>query len=107
MVLLETRGLRLFSVIRGRIECQWRLGAEAHDSLTWEWILTLEPSAPETSLATSEAIKSPAWKIRSRDAQACSFRWAASNPPSCFHTAKVTAATLRASVRRAMAGFLP
>ena len=55
MVLFETRGLRLSSVIRGGIECQWRLCAEAHDRLAWKWILTLEPSAPETFSATREA----------------------------------------------------
>ena len=54
MVLFETRGLRLSSVIRGGIKCQWRLCAEARDRLTWEWILTLEPRAPETSLATTK-----------------------------------------------------
>jgi hypothetical protein len=44
----------------------------------------------------------------SNDPQAaCSFRCSASKPTPFFQTSKVTAAILRARVRRAIGGFIP
>ncbi len=107
MVLFETRGLRLFSVIQGGIECQWRLCAEARDRLTWEWILTLEPRAPETSLATTKRKN----RLHGRSVLGALKPAALDGPrqtlPSCFQTAKVTAAILRANCQPGHRRLLP
>jgi hypothetical protein len=47
MVLSETRGLQLSSVIRGGIGLRRRLSAERAHGLPSEWILTLEPKASQ------------------------------------------------------------
>ena len=53
MVLFETRGLQLSSVIRGGIGWEWRL--EQAYGLTFPWILVLEPSVSRrTRLATAK-----------------------------------------------------
>ena len=57
MILCETRGLRLFWVIRGGIGLTRRLGAKLQhtERLMSEWILSLEPEHRKNRWATTEA----------------------------------------------------
>ena len=105
MVLSEAFRLSLFLVVRGGIGFIERLGAQSTRSLTAFWILTLEPERLENlpAIARNESRDG-----LSTDAQAaCCFRCSASKPPPFFQTIKVMAAILRASVRRAIVGFIP
>jgi hypothetical protein len=71
-------------------------------------ILSLEPEHRKNRLATTEACKP--WEITwvLFDAQAaCVFSCSASKRSSLFQSVKVMAAILRASVSRAISGFMP
>ena len=111
MILFETRGLQLFWVVRGGIRSNGRLSAEAsaHHGLIPSSILSLEPERrksrwdyhldinPENLLGVCLA-----------DVQAaCAFRCCVSKRPPFFQRVSVMAAILRASVRRAISGFMP
>src|ERR1700674_4458368 len=111
MILSETRGLQLFWVVRGCIGLKRRLGAElqAHRAPN-----NLLDTLPRTR-ASQEPIRyhgiAKPWEISWGvlfDAQAaCAFRCSASKRPPFFQSVKVMAAILRASVRRAISGFIP
>jgi hypothetical protein len=105
MVLSETFRLSLFLVVRGGIGFIERLGAQSTRSLRALWILTLEPERLENQPVI---VRDESSDGLSTDAQAaCCFRYSASKPTPFFQTIKVIAAILRASVRRAIAGFIP
>src|ERR1700674_6104568 len=105
MVLSETFRLSLFLLVRGGIGFLERLGAPSSRSLTACWILTLEPERLENQPAIA---RNESRDGLSTDAQAaCCFRCSASKRTPFFHTIRVIAAILRASVRRAIAGFIP
>src|SRR5579864_8351060 len=73
MVLSETRGLQLSSVIRGGIGWEWRLGTSLR--LTFPWILALEPSVSRrTRLATAKE-GSPKWMERTLGPKRSSCLW--------------------------------
>ena len=107
MDLSEARGLVLFRVVRRGIEISRRLSAIALIRLQAIGMLTFEP----------ERLKNPATTTRewaemeglfTGDAQAaCDFSLSASKFSPFFHRVNVMAAILRASVRRAMVGFMP
>ena len=107
MVLSEAHGLRLFRVIRGGIGFTQRLGAGG----------TMPTGHPHThprtraSLRTgwsSSARSAERQRLFGRDAQAaCCFSFSASKLSPFFQSVSVIAAIFRASVRRAMAGFMP
>src|SRR5262249_25465296 len=64
------------------------------------------PSVARTDGLTTE-LRNP-WKIFLFDTQAaCAFRCSASKRPPFFQSVNVMAAILRASVRRAISGFIP
>ena len=71
-------------------------------------ILTLEPERLKNRLTTTRKIYRR-WKgLFTRDAQAaCDFSLSASKPSPFFHRVSVMAAILRASVSRAIVGFIP
>ncbi len=110
MVLSETRGLELSSVIRGGIGWKRRLPS------TWG----TGPNFPMDTLPRTERLKEPDWpaaKDRSqgmekdfglRDAQAvCCFRCLASKFIPFFQMTKVIAAIFLAKVSRAIVGLIP
>ena len=104
MVLSETFRLSLFLVVRGGLGFLERLCARS-TRLTGFWRLTLEPERLENQpvIARNESRDG-----LSTDAQAaCCFRYSASKRTPFFQTIKVIAAILRASVRRAIVGFIP
>jgi hypothetical protein len=111
MILSETRGLQLFWVVRGGIGLKPRLGAElqAHRAPN-----DLLDTLPRTR-ASQEPIRyhGVAKTLGNRlgvlldDQAACAFRCSASKRPPFFQSVKVMAAILRASVRRAISGFIP
>jgi hypothetical protein len=104
MVLSETFRLSLFLVVRGGLGFLERLCARS-TRLTGFWRLTLEPERLENQpvIARNESRDG-----LSTDAQAaCCFRYSASKQTPFFQTIKVIAAILRASVRRAIVGFIP
>src|ERR1039458_2431086 len=109
-ILCETRGLQLSWVIRGGIGLTRRLGAKLQhtERLMSDSILSLEPEHRTNRWATTEAGKP--WEITwvLFDTQAaCVFSCSASKRPPFFQSVKVMAAILRASVRRAISGFIP
>src|ERR1700720_2061166 len=104
MVLSETFRLSLFLVIRGGIGFLERLSARS-TRLTGLWILTPEPERPKNHRPSPRNESRDGF---SPDAQAaCCFRCSASKLTPFFQTIKVMAAILRASVRRAIVGFIP
>src|ERR1017187_5796341 len=109
-ILCETRGLQLFWVIRGghRIDPETRCQTTAHRAPN-ERIDTLprtrashEPIGPPPRHETWEIT----WVLFDTQA-ACVFSCSASKRPPFFKRVKVMAAILRASVRRAISGFIP
>src|SRR2546429_4209191 len=71
-------------------------------------ILTLEPERLQNRPATTREDQRR-WKgLFTRDTQAaCGFSFSASKPSPFFHRVRVIAAILRASVSRAIVGFMP
>ena len=94
-----------YSVYRDFTEAQcisgtWRLQAIG--------ILTLEPERLKNQSTTTEDESPEMERALTRDAQAaCDFSFSASKFSPFFHSVKVMAAILRASVRRAMVGLMP
>jgi len=110
MILCEARGLQLFSVIRGGIGLTRRLGAGLqHTERLNERMDTLpRTGASQEPIGYHRGMKT--WEITwvLFDAQAaCVFSCSASKRSSFFQSVKVMAAILRASVRRAISGFMP
>jgi hypothetical protein len=108
MVLSATRGLLLFRVVRGGIGLSQRLVPPGTVCLQALLILTLEPERLQNRLATT---REDHWRWKglfTRDAQAaCDFSFSASKSSPLFQRVSVMAAILRASVRRAIVGFMP
>jgi hypothetical protein len=109
-ILCETRGLQLFWVIRGGIGLTRRLGAKRQhtERLMSVSILSLEPEHRKNRIGHHRGRKT--WEITwvLFDAQAaCVFNCFASKRSPLFQSVKVMAAILRASVRRAISGFIP
>src|SRR6478672_8683018 len=108
MGLSEARGLVLFRVIRGGIGVTQRLDATGIVSSTG-----VSHTHPRTRASPEPTghhqKKSPEMEgLFTRDAQAaCDFSLSASKLSPFFHRVSVMAAILRASVRRAMVGFIP
>src|SRR5580765_4793345 len=106
MDLSEARGLVLFRVIRGGIGVTQRLMPEAPST-------GVSHTHPRTRASPEPTghhqKKSPEMEgLFTRDAQAaCDFSLSASKLSPFFHRVSVMAAILRASVRRAMVGFIP
>jgi hypothetical protein len=109
MVLSETRGLRLFGVIRGSIGLKSRLSGRWHTEPNNLLDTFLEPERLKNPLAIHLHDRSGiAWAF-ARDAQAACvfvFSFAASKCSPFFQSTNVIAAILRASVSRAMAGLV-
>jgi hypothetical protein len=105
MVLSETRGLQLSSVIRGGIGLRRRLRcAKAH--------LAYHPNGYSPSNRASQEPDWPTlWMIRSREPEtaqaACCFKCLASKLTPFFQMISVIAAIFLATVRRAIVGFIP
>ena len=108
MVLSETRGLQLSSVIRGGIGWEWRLGTSSR------------PNFPMDTRPRTERLKknptghrqgriAKGWSgLLVRNAQAaCGFSCLASKCAPFFQMVRVIAAIFRAKVRRAIAGSMP
>src|SRR6266446_9857493 len=110
MILCEARGLQLFSVIRGGIGLTRRLGAGLqHTECLNECMDTLPRTrASQEPMGYHRGMKpwETTWVLF--DAQAaCGFSCSTSKRSSFFQSVKVMAAILRASVRRAISGFIP
>jgi len=108
MDLSEARGLVLFRVVRGGIGITQRLGAIAPCRLQAIVILTLEPERLKEPI-DHHPRRSPEMEgLFTRDAQAaCDFSFSGSKFSPFFQSVSVMAAILRASVSRAMVGFIP
>jgi len=109
MVLSETRGLMLFRVIRGGIGLTQRLGAIAPCAYS---AYRYSPSTPNVARTDSPTARSSSPEdgtgLSTEDVQAtCGFIFSASKLSPFFHSVRMTAAILRASVSRAMVGFMP
>lgn len=103
-VLSATRGLRLYGVIRGRLEWVRRLAPSTETWPNGSPETALEPERPP-NLPTAR----PSLAIRKgADAQAaCAFRYWALNRSPFFQRVQTRQAILRARVRRASSGFIP
>jgi hypothetical protein len=109
MDLSEARGLVLFRVVREgigitrRLSAQWALPAYRP--------LGYSLSNPSVSRTDRPPPRKNRWRwkeVLTRDAQAaCDFSFSMSKFSPFFHTVKVMAAILRASVRRTMVGLMP
>jgi len=107
MDLSEARGLVLFRVVREGIGITRRLSAQWH-CLQAIRILTLEPERLKNRSTTTRKNRRRWKEVLTRDAQAaCDFSFSTSKFSPFFHTVKVMAAILRASVRRTMVGLMP
>ena len=110
MVLSEARGLVLFRVVRGGIGFTQRLGADG-DTIVPTGFCHTHPRTRASQEPTGHQRRTSAATERvssTRDAQAaCGFSFSASKPSPFFHSVSVMAAILRASVSRAMVGFMP
>ena len=108
MVLLETRGLWLYSIVRGGIGCLWRLACIKHGP---NWPMDTSPrnrASREPDGPPLGMISHGENKISARGAHAaCDFKWLASKCTSFFQTINVIAAIFLAKVKRAIVGFLP
>jgi hypothetical protein len=110
MILSEARGLQLFSVVRGGIGLTRRLGAGLQHTVP-DRVFGYSPS--NRSIARTDWLPprhEKPWEITwvLFDAQAaCVFSCSTSKRSSFFQSVKVMAAILRASVRRAISGFIP
>ena len=108
MVLSEARGLLLFRVIREGIGLTQRLSATGTVRLQAIRMLTLEPERLKNQLAITRKRSLEMKGLFTRDAQAaCDFSFSASKFSPFFHKVSVMAAILRASVSRAMVGWMP
>jgi hypothetical protein len=108
MVLSEARGLLLFRVIREGIGLTQRLSATGTVRLQAIRMLTLEPERLKNQLTTTRKRSPEMEGLFTRDAQAaCDFSFSASKFSPFFHKVSVMAAILRASVSRAMVGWMP
>jgi len=107
MVLSEARGLRLFRVVRGGIGLITETGCRG----------TVPTGVPHTRPRTRASLRT-GWPSSERSAErqrlfcrnaqaACCLSFSASKLSPFFQSVSVIAAILRASVRRAMAGFMP
>src|SRR6266849_7039161 len=112
MILCEARGLQLFSVIRGGIGLSRRLGAGLpHTECLNECLDTLpRTGASQEPIGYHRGMKNlgrlPGFYSMLSQA-ACVFSCSASKRSSFFQSVNVMAAILRASVRRAISGFIP
>src|SRR5580692_387592 len=108
MDLSETRGLVLFRVVRGGIGISQRLGAVGSVSSTGIFILTLEPERLKNRLTTTRE-DHRRWKGSSPETlkRLAISVFSASKFSPFFQSVSVIAAILRASVSRAMVGFIP
>src|SRR4030095_8838129 len=94
------------SVVRGGIGFTKRLRCSKHRVVTGKWILTLEPERrKEPKTVTRD--ESCAGRPEPGAQAACGFKYLASKHAPFFHTSRVIAAILRATVSRAMCGFAP
>jgi len=111
MILSETRGLQLFWIVRGGIGLKRRLGAELQAHRAPNNLLdTLPRTRASQEPIRYHGVAKPwdiAWGVLFDDQAACAFRCSASKRPPFFQSVKVMAAILRASVRRAISGFIP
>ena len=107
MVLFGTRGPQLFRVVRGGLGSRVRLSARGTQCLTYQLRLALEPECLRNP-ANHHQERSREMERIARDTQAvCGFKYWASKRTPFFQTVKVIAAILRASVSRAISGFIP
>src|ERR1022692_3865737 len=108
MDLSEARGLVLFRVIRGGIGITQRLGAIGTVSSTGDCHTHPRTRASQEPIGHHQQRSPETEGLFTRDAQAaCDFSFSASKFSPFFHRVSVIAAILRASVRRAMVGFMP
>ncbi len=106
---LSARGLLLFRVIRGGIELSQRLGARG--TMAYR-AYRYSPSTPSVARTDSSIARSTppldGKGLSTEDAQATrDFSFAASKLSPFFQMVSTTAAILRASVNRAIAGSMP
>src|SRR5664279_1444846 len=107
MVLSEARGLRLFRVIRGGIGFTQRLGVRDTMSTGHRHTHPRTQAFLRTGWSSS-ARSAERQRLLCRNAQAaCCFSFSASKLSPFFQSVSVIAAIFLASVRRAMAGFMP
>ena len=106
--LSEALGLVLFRVIRGGIGVTQRLGAIGTVSSTGVCHTHPRTRASQEPIGHHQKRSPEMEGLFTRDAQAaCDFSFSASKSSPFFHRVSVMAAILRASVRRAMVGFMP
>src|ERR1700693_2649208 len=104
----EARGLVLFRVIRGGIGLTQRLGARHHASTALRDTHPRTRASQEPTGHHQEKITRDGKGLFRGDAQAtCGFSFSASKLSPFFHRVSVIAAILRASVSRAIVGFMP
>ena len=107
MVLSGTRGPLLFQVIREGLGSAVRLGARGTTRLTLQLRLALEPECLKYR-ANHRWDRIHGMERNYGNTQAvCGFRYLASKLTPLFQTIRVIAAILRASVSRAISGFIP
>ena len=107
--LSEARGLVLFWVVREGIGITRRLSARwaLHAYRPLGYSLS-NPSVSRTDRPPPEKESPEMERVLTRDAQAaCDFSFSTSKFSPFFHTVKVMAAILRASVSRTMVGLMP
>src|SRR5258708_13879188 len=108
MVLSATRGLVLVRVVREGIGLTQRLSATGTVRLQAIRMLTLEPERLKNQLTTTRKRSPEMEGLFPPDAQAaCDFSFSASKFSPFFHKVSVMAAILRASMSRAMVGWMP
>src|ERR1700734_738311 len=108
MDLSEARGLVLFRVIRGGIGITQRLGAIGTVSSTGHSHTHPRTRATQEPTGNHQKRSPEVEALFPRVGQAaCEFSFSASKFSPFFPRVRVMAAILRASVRRAMVGFMP
>ena len=108
MVLSETRGLWLSSIVRGGIGLRRRLSARRHekpDNVTGYF--TLETERLKNPTATARNGSPGMERTLSQRRSSCLLFQMFSKRTSFFQTINVIAAIFLAKVRRAIVGFLP
>src|ERR1700720_3753743 len=106
--LSEARGLVLFRVIREGIGVTQRLGGIDTVSSTGHSHTPPRTRASQEPIGHHQKNLPEMEGLFTRDAQAaCDFSFSASKLSPFFHRVSVMAAILRASVSRAMVGFIP
>ena len=107
MVLFETRGLWLSSIVREGIGWIRRLACLKHGPDLSDGYFPSKPSVSRTRRPPPGMVPGRTG-LFARDAQAaCGFKWLASKRTSFFQIIRVIAAIFLAKVRRAIVGFLP